>query len=386
LEISDSLKEVIIGFYEGNLTQAQADELLDWVNQNQDNLKYLRQLGEIWLAAGILQMPEVSFKKAHKTLRNKIIERGLRNLPRKEIHLPVSALWKTAAVLLILVSLGIAGRMFFAKDTYQTGVKTTCVQVSVPKGSRSFITLPDSTSVWLNADTKFRYPADYGTDNRTVFLDGEAYFKVSRNKELPFRVSTSGIIVTALGTAFNVKAFSDEETIETTLVEGRIRIEEVMKAGTTGPVKAVILKPKQSAVYQKQTSKITVPGGGETEVEDKVAGIKSQKSMIIEVNNISDTRLYTSWKDPRWIFKNEKLSSLAPKLERRYDVKIEFMDNSLKDYAFNGTLLEESLEQVLNAIRYTAPIRYEVIGKLVKLYEDKSLIENYKKVLKSDKE
>jgi len=92
--------------------------------------------------------------------------------------------------------------------------------------------------------------------------------------------------------------------------------------------------------------------------------------------------LLTSWKDERWIIKNEKLSELAPKLERRFDINIFFMSVELENYAITATLMEEPLEQVLQAISLSTPIKFEVKSKNVYLYEDPALKTQYEKILK----
>ncbi len=381
VEISDSLQEIIVSYYEGNLAQSQADELLAWVRQNDENLRYFRQMGDIWQATNRLNQPEVDKNAAIKVIQGKITERGIRRLPGREIRLRLSTLFRIAAAIVVLIALGTSGLLIFKKNQSYSQ-SASFVETSAPKGSRSLITLSDGTTVWLNADTKFRYPLDYGTSNRNVYLEGEAYFKVSENRNLPFRVNTSDITVTALGTAFNVKAYKEEGTIETTLEEGRVRIDAVNAAGGAGRLKPVVLKPNQNAVFQKQAGELVIRTPNEKpDKADESSAVEALKVKPIVVRDVSDTRPFTSWKDQRWIFKNEKLGSLVPKLERRYAVNIVFVDKALEDYAFNGTLLEESLEQVLAAIRLTAPIRYEINAKEVRLFEDKKLMEQYKNIL-----
>lgn len=380
MEKSDSLKAAIVSYYEGKLTQSQAEELLTWVHDSGENLDYFRQLGEVWHATSLLGTKEYDSIAALKETREKIGRRDIRTLPERVIHLRLSTLYKIAAAIIIVCALTFTGELIF-RQAHPSPAPSLFVETSAPKGSRSFITLPDGTTVWLNADTKFRYAVDYGTANRTVYLEGEAYFKVSKNKKLPFKVFTSDITVTALGTAFNVKAYQDEATIETTLEEGLIRIEDLHASKQGKTLQPVILKPKQSAVFHKQFGNLAVEDISLTAAPNEQAPRERLKSIPMKVNDVADTRLYTSWKDPRWIFKNEKLSSLVVKLERRYAVDIVFMDKTLEDYAFTGTLEEESLEQVLSAIRYTAPIRYEINAKYVELYEDKKIVNQYKNIV-----
>jgi ferric-dicitrate binding protein FerR (iron transport regulator) len=376
LELSDSLKIAIVDYFDGKLTPSQSEELHAWTQLSDENLQYFSHLERVWHATSGISQQEYDIVQGLKNTRNKISRRQVRALPGKEIRLQLSTLYKVAAAVIFLVGLTVTGLLLF-KDTGGSKAAAMFVETSAPKGSRSFIILPDSTTVWLNADTKFRYPVDYGTNNRNVFLEGEAYFKVSKNKKLPFKVNTSDITVTALGTAFNVKAYNDEGTIETTLEEGSVRIEDMHKGSKSS--KSVILKPKQIATFHKQAGNVAVTGQPSPAINKSAP--KSPVAIPVKVSNVADTRLYTSWKDPRWIFKNEKLSLLVTKLERRYDVDIIFMDKSLENYSFTGTLLEESLEQVMAAIMYTAPVRYEISAKEVRLYEDRNTMNQYKGIM-----
>lgn len=380
MEISDSLQESIISFLEGKLTQPQAGELMAWVKQSEDNMQYFMQIEEIWHASGLLNKKQPDSKKGFSDIRKKIAERGIRKFPVKEIRLSLPGLLRIAASFLILATLGISGTLFFNRDRGKTA-SSAMVETSVPKGSKSLITLPDGSTVWLNSDTKFRYSVDFGKSDRNVFLEGEAYFKVAKNEKMVFQVNTSDISVKALGTAFNVKAYKEEETVETTLEEGKVTVDLINPSKGAKRAKPVLLMPKQTAVFKKQYGDVAIVETQNEPVEaDKPAAIKKPDAIPIEVINVDDIRLYTSWKDSRWVFKNEKLISLAPKLERRYDITITFVDKELEEYAFNGSLLEESLEQVLAAIQLTSPIRYEINAKQVYLYEDKDLLRQYKKL------
>ncbi len=380
MEISDRLKEAVVSYYEGKLTQAQAEELLAWVHQSEENLNFFREAGEVWVGSASISTAEYESKPAFESATRTIKHRGTRPLPERVIRLRISSLYKIAAAIAVFCLLGIAA-VWLLQGKGVAASPALYVETSAPKGSRSFITLPDGTTVWLNAGTKFRYPTDYGVAERKVYLDGEAYFKVSKNKKLPFRVFTSDITVTALGTAFNVKAYKEEGTIETTLEEGLVRIDELHTGIKGEKVEPIVLKPKQSAVFHKDRGNLAVSEEKTSAAQPNEPHRDKLSALPLKVKDVPDTRLYTSWKDARWIFKNEKLSSLVVKLERRYDVDIVFMDKALENYAFTGTLQEESLEQVLSAIGYTAPIRYEINAKRVELYEDKNFLNQYKDIV-----
>ena len=112
------------------------------------------------------------------------------------------------------------------------------------------IKMPDSSQIWLNAGTTIIYSQDYGQQTRTLNLNGEAYFKVAKDSLHPFIVNTQGIIVQALGTRFNVKAYPEEKTISTTLEEGKIDVRILSMADKN---ERVLLKPKDKLIYHKET-------------------------------------------------------------------------------------------------------------------------------------
>ncbi|MFH0841200.1 MAG: FecR domain-containing protein [Bacteroidota bacterium] len=383
MEISEKTTEVIISFLEGTLSQPQADELIAWLDKDKQNAEYLRQIEEIWLLAKKTGKAEPDISEGLEKVREKITERDIRRLPRKEFRVGIPAIISVAATVLILIALSVTILVINPGRSKNLIITSAKIETVAPKGSRSFITLPDSTTIWLNSDTKLSYHTDYNATNRTIYLTGEAYFKVSRNDTLPFQVITSELKVTALGTAFNVKAYDDDSTIETTLEEGKVEIDYVNPRLNKKSAEPVLLRPNQTAEYKKQGGEFILTTTKEQKKQNSItkADIGRKPDVLpVRVSEVSDTKLYTSWKDNRWVFKNEQFSSLVPKLERRYNVDILLVDKVLEDYTFTGSLLEESLEQVLGAIQMTSPIRYEINSQEVRLYLDKQLERRYRKL------
>ena len=380
MEIPEGLQDTVINYLEGTLTQAQADEFISWLEKDKCNIQYFKDVEKIWLASRPIKTAEPDLKYGINRIRNKITERDIRRLPAKEVRISILSLFKIAASILIIITLSISGLFFFLTKKGTPALASAMVEANAPRGSRSLIILPDSTTIWLNSDTKLRYKTDYGFTNRTVYLEGEAYFKVHKNADLPFRVFTSEIKVTALGTAFNVKAYIEEGSIETTLEEGRVAIDRTNSDKKENSDHVIVLKPKQTAIYSKQEGNFAVR---EPAIQNNINKSVMQDSpdiLPVKISEVSDIRLFTSWKDPKWVFRNEKFSSLAIKLERRYNIKIVFVDKSIEEFTFTGTIREESIEQVLAAIRMISPIRYEIISTEVKLYKDKLLEVQYKKL------
>lgn len=380
--ISDSLTEAIVGYYTNNLTQAQSEELLEWLGENDENRQYLFELGKVWYASSQLSTKEKDTNGAWANLLDKIKENDIRQMPKPELRIGLSFLFRVAAAVLLLAVIGI-GTIFIFRSP-KTKSEIAYFEAFAPKGSRSFITLSDGSTVWLNSGTKLRYQSNFGKEDRDLFLEGEAYFVVARNPDMPFRVKTSDVCITAIGTAFNVKAYNDEGSIETTLEKGEVRIDALDDSKLKVESTPVFLKPNQKAVFIKSNKNISVNSSvqqPQVTVNEPAGKIKT---IPLSIENMADTKLTTSWKDSRWIFKSEKLISLKPILERRYDISIIFRDSVLMSYKFTGTLKEESLEQVLNAICLASPIKYEINHNQVLFFEAGSVKSQYRKPLKTN--
>ena len=242
------------------------------------------------------------------------------------------------------------------------------------------IKMPDSTLIWLNAGTTITYNQDYGQQTRTLNLNGEAYFNVAKDSTHPFIVNTQGIVVRALGTRFNVKAYPEEKTISATLEEGKIDVSVISMADKNA---RILLKPKDKLIYHKETNEtekyVETP-------EDKITHEANRPIKPKDINLLSNVRteLYTSWKEPRWIIYREPLSTLAPMLERRYNLKIIFDDEQLKEFKFTGTIENETVDQVLNALKLTAPLNYQINKDNIRLTLNLNSKEEFKRIMTKD--
>jgi len=204
-----------------------------------------------------------------------------------------------------------------------------------PRGQKSVLQLSDGTKVWLNADSRLTYAKDFtGKGQRDVFLEGEAFFDVAHDEKHPFLVHTTGITIKVLGTAFNVKSYKDDASIETTLIRGKVSINKEGAGPTDGNV---VLKPNQRAIFQKQT-----------------------KSLNIE--EVMAERL-SSWRFDQLIFDETQISDVIVQLERWYDVKIHVQDGDSLQCRLTADLGKESLEEVLSLLSASQQITYTQTGK-----------------------
>jgi transmembrane sensor len=166
--------------------------------------------------------------------------------------------------------------------------------LSTPRGRQFEVTLPDGTSVWLNAGSSITYPTSFTGKSREVSITGEVYFEVTKDQSMPFHVKVNNMDVTVLGTHFNINSYSNEASIKTTLLEGSVR---VTKGTETG-----LLKPGQQAEINKAGNKISI--------HDEV-----------------DTDLAMAWKNGFTSFKSADIKSIMRQVERWYDVDVSFEGN-----------------------------------------------------------
>lgn len=237
------------------------------------------------------------------------------------------------------------------------------VTVTIPYGSKSDIELPDGSRVTLNSGSYLKYPASFGANTRNVEFEGEAYFDIFKDKNVPFIVSTSDIHIKVLGTTFNVKSYPEDKSIETTLVTGAIEI--FNEKNKKRPTKHIYLEPNQ---------KISIPkkhASSNTKIDSLPP--KPAKAATVEPTAILETNIntahYTAWKDNKLVFDNERFSELMVKMERWYDVVIKVHSPEISQERFSGKFEKETLQQSLEALALIAPIRYTIDKKRVDIYK-----------------
>ncbi|HEX2395445.1 MAG TPA: FecR family protein [Bacteroidales bacterium] len=283
---------------------------------------------------------------------------------------------KIAAVLIPVFLLGgILSYILFNKVPEKGLV--TFNEIKAPYGARSEILLPDGTSVWLNAGSKIKYMSVFNIENREVYLEGEAYFKVAKNKSIPFNVRTGDLNIQAIGTEFNVKSYADEGIIETTLVEGKISIRQTIDRQTSD---LIYLEPHQKAFYYKEKNQVSVENMKTIQITKPQ--VIRRKPGVLYIDEKVDPVPIVAWKENRLILKGEELSSLVIKLERKYDVHFMFESEDIRNFRFTGTLEDETLTQVLDVIKLSAPIEYRLEGKTVRILENKQMKEKFSTHLK----
>jgi transmembrane sensor len=345
--------EFVINYLSGDMSDSQEADFQNWLNEAKANRKFFNEYKDIWQASLLYKKDMFRPQEAYYKINSKI-----ENLTASKRFL----IYRIAAAIIIGFFIGgLTTYLFLNRINLNNNI--TYHEIFVPLGAKSRINLPDGSEIWLNAGSRLKYSNLFNVSNREVILEGEGYFNVSKNEKLVFTVNTADLSIKAVGTIFNVKAYPEENTIKAVLIEGKINIQKQM-AGKNS--RAVVLLPNQSATYFKSDTRIFVTETAHSDKKtDNITGSLSVKKGKIYLAKEVDSKIYTSWKDEYWVFKSEPLYELAKKIERRYNVTISFDSENLKKYRFSGSFKDETLEQVLNAIELSSPVKYSINGKKI---------------------
>jgi len=203
--------------------------------------------------------------------------------------------------------------------------------LTIPPGGQYQVVLPDGTQVWLNSSSSLSYPTEFTGNSRTVKLTGEAYFEVAKNKDKPFYVEMNSVQVKVLGTHFNISAYTDDNDLTTTLLEGSVQIS---KNGSLA-----MLKPGQQAVVGSNANAITV-----------------SKANINEA---------MAWKNGYFMFDDDNIVNIMKKVSRWYDVDIEYQGNFINQ-RFGGTFTRsKSITDLLKNLEQISNVHFKITGRRI---------------------
>lgn len=348
------IDNLLLSFLKEEISEKEKAILMDWLAESEDNKKYFQHIYKVWSASELTKTNHEENLVLQK-LKYAIKSQEIINLDDSENRFRIGSLAKYAAVALISLITGALAYSLFSG----TDLKNAYHEVAVPMGSKSTIHLPDGSEVTLNAGSKIVYGLEYGKKLREVTLVGEGYFKVAKQKEKPFIVHTANADIKALGTEFNVKAYPEENVVETILVEGSVAVNAVnIESRLQENLKEVILTPGQKLQIFKKEADVAQMQERAKETQT-IPLEKIQKNTPVVVAE-TDIKVETSWKDKRWTIQGVDLETLAVLLSRKFNVDIRLKDAELRKYKFTGTIENETVEQVFEIMKYTVPISYTI--------------------------
>ncbi len=346
----------------GEATATELVELENILSMCPAKRMEMEALQDLWQSnSAILIDPRVSFNKHLQRLNDDIASFSQqeelsshspathKNYISRILSLANSTKWIMAsAACVLLACVYIVIHIYHAKPIPKTLAQNA---VYTKPASKTKILLPDGTQVWLNADSKIDYDDNFTKAAvREVALSGEAFFDVAKDAQHPFIIHTKTVDIKVIGTAFNVRSYSNEKNTETSLIRGAIEV-----TLHDNPGKKILLKPNDKLIVPNHDITTDLIKHDDNIIEPKLSKIKFLDSVAIE----------TLWTKNQLVFDNEPLESIALKIERWYGVEVIITDNGLKSMGYSAIFEDESLEQVMKALQITGKFNYVINKKQI---------------------
>jgi transmembrane sensor len=244
------------------------------------------------------------------------------------------------------------------------GEETYRNEVVTKTGSKTSVVLPDGTCVVLNACSRLQYDANrFLQGDREVVLTGEAYFDVKHDPAHPFAIQTGHVNIKVLGTVFNVKAYTEDATVETTLLSGKVAV-SFRETAATKENKVIVLQPEQKLIIDKKNINPVLSSADKNNCHTfAIVPVK----LNIANSNTNDAKpastQQTAWMNDRFEFDKLTFEQLSHDLERWYNVTVKFKNDSYKNEVFTGAFRKQSIDEVLQALQIMSGFHYEVNNK-----------------------
>lgn len=369
-------------YFEDKATEEEIELVNQWLNRTDSSFKIESYLRLLWKETDPdIREPSINLDLLLDKIHHAI---NLKNRQGEGKKLPVGTkpvvtfthalkiIARVAAILLLPIMGYLAWEIQIQKNWIKNQTEVTYNEIICPLGARSQFQLPDGTTGNLNNGSKLKYPVKFTGNTREVELIGEAYFDVVQNKKKPFIINTNGLDVKVLGTKLNVYSYPEEGYQEFTLESGTI---ELIKRENEEEILVARLRSGQHLLYnferseadiehiQSDKKKVTLDNG--EELDDFLNQMNPDQCAVYELKDgdlnivLDETEYYTAWKDGKLILRNDPMPRLLKRIERWYNVKFNILDPSIKEYTYWATFEEENLEQVLNLLSLTGPIKFE---------------------------
>ncbi|WP_242131153.1 FecR family protein [Aestuariivivens marinum] len=318
-------KKQIIKYIKGDLDSIDKRKVIEWIRKNPENQKVYNILKAKYIAS--------TFKDAPNNSNDFFFERFKNNIKKRKFG---KKIYLVASIAVAFAFLWNFQPNTIFNDTLSSPKESITktlndlskVSFITERGDKKEVYLPDGSKIVLNADSELSYPREFNDSIREVTLVGEAFFDIKRDVTKPFIVNTNSIKIRVLGTSFNVKSYSKDKRIETTLVSGKV---ELIKDEET----PIILAPSQKAVFHKKDNKL--------EIEE----VKSLDQVV-------------SWREGKLIFNKTPLQEVVSDLERKYNTKIIINSKTLLNYEYTGTFDNLSINDVLKLLTISSPIKFKI--------------------------
>lgn len=340
-------------------SDAELKELESLINANPQWQYAIQNLGDLWNhqpAVDTMQEQDAYMLHLHRMTELNVSFGEYSSVISMPSNNRKKWYWMAAAAVVACVAFfTLSG--FFNKQSGQVKASTPLNEVATRQGSKSKVTLPDGSIVWLNAGSKIVYNKEYGQQLREVTLTGEGYFDVIKMADKPFIIHTSNINIKVLGTVFNVKAYPEDKQTETSLIRGSIEVTIKNR-----PNDKIILSPFEKLVVENEALQLNTTAGEKGILPPAISINKLHYSIA------DSTVAETQWIDNKLVFNDESFGELAIRMERWYNVEISISDPYLLQKRLTGNFEKETVEQALEALKISIPFKHEQKGNRINIH------------------
>lgn len=318
----EEIEDLLLQYYEGVTTEEETVRVEEWLGASDENRRIGRHIQTIVLAANVAQVSsKLDVKKA---LANTHRRMGQKKVSRYQVLF--RGMQRAAAILFIPLVVSWCA-LYWDRDHQVTEM----MEVRTNPGMTTSVELPDGTKVILNSSSSLQYPSRFSQEERKVKLVGEAFFSVTKDKKQFVVDALNGSEIVVHGTEFNIEAYSENRTVQTTLVSGKVSFSYL----DNGKRANLMMQPGQKVIYDIVQDKVVV------------------KKVNVDVE--------TSWKDGHLIFKNTPFEEVLKKLSKRYNVTFVLKNPTLKQSSFTATFTKQRLERILENFQISSNIRFKFI-------------------------
>jgi transmembrane sensor len=347
--------DLLSDYLAGECTEEERNRIEEWIERSPEHAQLVDQLRHIWSASEDLVFQTGSdFSDVDRGWHELLAKMESRSLPvpvptppqvRHPAHrlrpvvTPFMYFVRIAAVVVLLIG-AVAGLSSLATREVDALRPSPLEEIATAPGQRATVRLVDGTRVLLNVDSKLRFTTGFAADQREVYLEGEAFFTVSRDEARPFLVRTGDAIVQVLGTEFDVRAYPGEDEVRVLVTEGLVSV-----------------RPREAAVLDT----VVLRAGHQGRVARGRLGV---------IRSHSDAAFDLAWMDGRLVFRDAPIQEVAAELSRWYRLNVELAVPPERVDRLNASFGDEPLGEILNSIAATLSLKYERDRRNVRFYSD----------------
>ena len=325
------IEDIILKYLQNNLTKSEASRLAAWLEEDARHRQVFENIVGEWRLS--TQDIQESKERVHRRIYQ---ERPAKGMPQTASRTR-KYLARAAAILLLLGASWAIWNTWHPSEIDLVTKQPELIEKTTPGGQKATYELPDGTLVTLNAGSTLRYPSAFATDHREVSLIGEGFFKVMRDEQSPFRITSSGAEIQVLGTSFNVRAYPEDPFTQVAVKTGRVSVRGHQNEGQ------VVLNPHEMTVY-------------------------SAEHQLSKVYFEEDAGVF-GWIQQELVFRDEQAAIVLKRISRWYGVQFDLPPGHALDSirTFTATYKQPTLQEVLKSVSYTYNFTYTMEGKTVRI-------------------